>query len=146
PTSVAPSASPTITPSPEAGAPTPGASSDAATALALLANVRAFGGDTSRSFRATFTGVSRHTTDVLDIKGTLDVSGRNAALKATVDFDQGRARTAYRRVGGTDWFRFDSDAWKTVKGVDEAEMVDPFAGLRDGGTVPYLCEVRGEHG
>jgi len=112
----------------------------------VLANVRAFGEDTNRSFRATFTGVSRHTTDVLDIKGTLDVNGRNAALKAIVDFDQGRARTAYRRVGGTDWFRFDSDAWKTVKGVDEAEMVDPFAGLREGGTVQYLGEVKGEPG
>ena len=146
PASVAPAASPTATASPAAASPTPGASSDAATALAVLANVRAFGEDTSRSFRATFTGVSRHTTDVLDIKGTLDVSGRNAALKATVDFEQGRARTAYRRVGGTDWFRFDSDAWKTVKGVDEAEMVDPFAGLREGGTVQYLGEVKGEPG
>ena len=95
---------------------------------------------------ATSRSVSRHTTDVLDIKGTLDVNGRNAALKATVDFEQGRARTAYRRVGGTDWFRFDSDAWKTVKGVDEAEMVDPFAGLREGGTVQYLGEVKGEPG
>jgi hypothetical protein len=149
PASVAPSASPTGGTSSAAASasPSPAPPSDAATALAVLANVRAFGEDTSRSFRVTFTGVSRHTTAVLDIKGTLDVSGPDAALKATISVARkGRARTAYRRAGGTDWFRFDSDPWRTMKGIDEAEMVDPFAGLREGGTVQYLGAVKGEPG
>ena len=109
--------------------------------------MRAFGEDTDRSFRATFTGVSRHTTDILDIKGTLDVDGPDAALKATVDFPRGRLnRTAYRRVGDTDWFRFNSDPWRTVRAASPAEMVDPFAGLREDGKLQYLGEVKGEPG
>ena len=148
-----PAPSPSATPAasasgePVAASPTPGASSDAATALAVLANVRAFGADASRSFRVTFTGVSRHTTDVLDVKGTLDVDGTDSSLKATVDFPRGALnRTAYRRVGNTDWYRFNADAWRAVKGVAPHEMVDPFAGLRKGGTVKYLGEVEGEPG
>jgi hypothetical protein len=145
-----PAASPALAASPSTGAatasPSPGSSSDTATALSVLANVRAFGEETSRSFRVTFTGVSRHTTDVLDIKGSLDVDGADAALKATVGFSGGRSRTAYRRVGDADWFRFDSERWKAVKGIPAAEMVDPFAGLREGGTVQYLGEVEGEPG
>jgi hypothetical protein len=142
-----PVSSPSGDPGGASGSPSPGAPSEAATALSVLANVRAFGEEADRSFRVSFTGVSRHTTDILDIKGTLDVDGANAALKATVDFPRGgRARTAYRRVGDTDWFKFDSDPWKTVKGTSASEMVDPFEGLREGGTIQFLGEVDGEPG
>jgi hypothetical protein len=140
-------ASPSLDPSAGAASASPGASSAAATALAVIANVRAFGEASDRSFRVTFSGVSRHTTDVLDIKGTLDIDGPDAALKATVDFPRGRLnKTAYRRVGDTDWYRFNTEKWKAVTGVDPAEMVDPFAGLRAGGTVRYLGEVEGQPG
>ncbi|HEY3335218.1 MAG TPA: hypothetical protein VGK16_08285 [Candidatus Limnocylindrales bacterium] len=135
---------------PASGVPagaSPSPSSAASTAVAVLANARAFAADGTLSFRVTFTGVSRHTTDILDVKGTLDVDGTDAALKATVDFPRGGlARTAYRRVGDSDWFQFDKDPWKTVKGVAPGQMVEPFAGLRDGGTVQYLGEVDGEPG
>lgn len=126
---------------------TPGASSATTTAISVLANVRAFAADTTRPFRVTFSGVSRHTSDILTVKGTLDVDGEDAALKATVDFPRGRLnRTAYRRVGDADWFHFNSEPWKTVTTVTPAEMVDPFAGLRPGGAIQYLGEVDGEPG
>ncbi len=147
PTPAAPAPSAAAASGEPAASATPDVSSAAATALSVLANVRAFAADTDRSFRVTFKGVSRHTTDILDVKGTLDIDGPDAALTATVDFPRsGRARTAYRRVGTTDWFRFDADPWKAVKGATPAEMVDPFAGLRAGGHVQYLGEVKGEPG
>jgi hypothetical protein len=130
-------------PSPETAA-SESAPPGAATALAVLDGLRAFAEDPDQTFRVSFTGDSRHTTDILKVKGTLDVSGDDAALGATFRFPgQGTGRTDYRLVNGTDWVRFDKGAWRGLKSPEPQVVLDPFAGFHDGSRVQYLGPVEG---
>ena len=130
--------------SPEASASTP---AGAAAALAVLDGLRAFAEDPDQTYRVSFTGDSRHTTDILKVKGTLDVSGGDAAIAATFRFPrQGTGRSDYRLVNGTDWVRFDKGSWKGLKSPEPDVVLDPFAGLHDGSRVQYLGPVEGEDG
>jgi hypothetical protein len=145
------SASPTVTP---ADAGSPGASSSAApaapaarAAVTVLDGLAAFASDPERTYRASFTGESRHTTDTLKVKGTLDVSGDDAAIGATFRFPrEGSARTDYRLVGGHDWLRTDEGAWRRLKTPAPEIVLDPFAGTHDGTRVQYMGPVDGEDG
>ena len=129
-------------PKPSASGP-PGA----AEALAVLDGLRAFAEDPDRTYRVSFSGDSRHTTDILKVKGTLDVSGDDAAIGATFRFPgQGTGRADYRLVGGTDWVRFDKGSWRSLKSPEPAVVLDPFAGLHDGSRVQYLGPVEGGDG
>jgi hypothetical protein len=137
-------ATPGITASPTSSAG-PAPTSAAATARAVLDGLRAFAADDARTYRVTFKGDSRHTTDILAVKGTLDVSGDDAALTATFDFPrEGTGRTDYRRVGTKDWLRIDKGRWRALNGVDVAAVVDPFAGTHDGTRMQYLGPVEGK--
>jgi hypothetical protein len=145
------SASPAVTP---ADAGSPGASSSAApaapaarAAVTVLDGLAAFASDPERTYRASFTGESRHTTDTLKVKGTLDVSGDDAAIGATFRFPrEGSARTDYRLVGGHDWLRTDEGAWRRLKTPAPEIVLDPFAGTHDGTRVQYMGPVDGEDG
>jgi hypothetical protein len=146
-----PSPSPSQRPSPEAASgapdPSPSAAPAAAAALAVLDGLKSFAEDPQRTYRVTFTGDSRHTTDILEVKGTLDVSGDDAALGATFDFPRtGTGRTDYRLVDGTDWVRFDKGSWRGLKSPEPKVVLDPFAGFHDGTRVQYLGPVEGEDG
>ena len=107
-----PGASPAVTP---AGAASPGPSPSVApaarAAVAVLDGLTAFAADPDRTYRASFTGASRHTTDTLKVKGTLDVSGDDAAIGVTFrGSGKGSGRTDYRLVDGDDWLQFDEGA------------------------------------
>jgi len=130
-------------------APDPSASSApaAAAGLAVLDGLRAFAGDPDRTYRVSFSGDSRHTTDILKVKGTLDVAGDDAAIVATFRFPgQGSGRTDYRLVDGTDWVRFDKGSWHGLKSPAASVVLDPFAGFHDGSRVQYLGPVKGKDG
>jgi hypothetical protein len=130
------------TPAPTAAAPTPTPAS--AAALAVIDGLRALAADQGRTYRVKFRGDSRHTTDILDVRGTLDVAGEDAAITSSFVFPrQGTARTDYRRKGTDDWARFDRGKWRTLKGIGAAEVVDPLAGAREGGRLQYLGPVEG---
>jgi hypothetical protein len=119
----------------------------AADALAVLDGLRAFADDPAQTYRVSFTGDSRHTTAILKVKGTLDVSGDDAAIGATFRVPgKGGGRTDYRLVNGTDWMRFDKGAWRGLKEPPPDVVLDPFAGLHDGSRVQYLGPVDGEDG
>ena len=152
---LAASPSPSASTVPESPSTTPVGSPDgsaseapgAAEALAVLDGLRAFAEDPDRTYRVSFTGESRHTTDILPVKGTLDVSGDNAALGATFRFPgEGTGRADYRLVGGTDWIRFDKGDWRGLKAPEPEVVLDPFAGFHDGSRVQYLGPVEGEDG
>ena len=139
-----PSASPAATPA-DAGSPV--AAPAAQAALAVLDGLAAFAADPERTYRASFTGESRHTTDTLKVKGTLDVSGDDAAIGATFRFGRdGSSRTDYRLVGGHDWLRIDEGAWRRLKAPAPEVVLDPFAGTHDGTRVQYMGPVTGEDG
>lgn len=136
-------ASMAATAAPSPAGPTP--TSATAAARAVLDGLHALAVDPKRSYRITFKGDSRHTTDILDVGGTLDVSGEDARLKAAFKFPrQGTATTEYRRVGGKDWVRIENDRWRALGGVDAASVVDPLAGAEDDTTMQYLGPVEGK--
>lgn len=135
-------AGPSATVAAASSGPTP--TSAATNAKAVVDGLRAFASDPSRTFRISFTGDSRHTTDILDVAGTLDVRGEDAALSATFKFPrEGTGRTDYRRVGGTDWIRIEKGKWRQLGGVTAADVVDPFAGTHDGTQIQFLGAVKG---
>jgi len=124
----------------------PGPTSAADLALTVMDNVRSFAGDAT-SYRVAFKGVSRHTTAILKVKGTLNVDGADASIDVTFDYSgPGLARSRYRRVGGDDWVKFDRQAWKPLKGVAATATVDPFSGAIDGSRMQYLGPVKDEPG
>jgi hypothetical protein len=148
------SASPSAAASPDGVPPSVRASDPAASespasgpaaALAVLDGLEAFDADPERTYRVSFSGDSRHTTDILKVKGTLDVSGDDAAIGATFRFPgQGSGRTDYRLVNGTDWVRFDKGSWRSLKSPEPQVVLDPFAGFHDGSRVQYLVPVKGK--
>jgi hypothetical protein len=145
-------ATPVVTPAPSAtGATGPATSagptptSAAAAAQAVIDGLRAFAADEGQTYRVSITGDSRHTTDILAVEGTLDVSGDDAAITARFRFPgQGTGRTDYRRVGADDWIRFDRGTWRVLRGVAAGDVVDPLAGARDDGKLQYLGPVSGK--
>ena len=111
----------------------------------MIDGLRAFAADEGRTYRVTITGDSRHTTDILAVDGTLDVSGEDAAITAQFRFPgQGTGRTDYRRVGAKHWIRVDRGAWRALRGVAAADVVDPLAGAREGGKLQFLGPVTGK--
>ena len=143
--------SPSLAATPRAAGGSPGASPTAApaarAAVAVLDGLKAFAADPDRTYRASFTGVSRHSADTLKVKGTLDVAGDDAAIGASFRFPrEGSARIDYRLVDGDDWVRVDEGAWRRLKAPAPEVVLDPFAGTHDGSRVQYMGPVEGEDG
>jgi hypothetical protein len=144
-----PSMSPAATPGPDAPSTggSPSVAPAARAAVAVLDGLAAFAADPDRTYRASFTGESRHTTDILRVKGTLDVSGDDAAIGASFRFPrEGSGRTDYRLVAGDDWLRTDDGAWRRLKAPAPEVVFDPFAGTHDGSRMQYMGPVEGEDG
>lgn len=128
-------------------APTPSPTSAAGTAVAVLDGLRAVAAGEATTYRVTLSGDSRHTTDILDVKGTIDMAGDDAALAVTFAFPrEGTGRADYRRVGDEDWVRFDRGRWRSVTGLTPAQILDPLGGATDGSRMQYLGRVEGEDG
>lgn len=117
---------------------TPAPSADPGT-LALQRFV-AFASKAGASYQATFTGQSRHTTDILPIsKGLLQVSGANVLVRATFTFPNGRPYTTeHRFVGGTAWIRYSPEPWERLKGFTEANSMAAFPNVHAATDVTYL--------
>jgi len=108
-------------------------------ALALQRFV-AFASKADASYQATFTGQSRHTTDILPItKGLLQVSGANVLVRATFTFPNGRPYTTeHRFVGGTAWIRYSPEPWERLRGFTEANSMAAFPNVHAATDVTYL--------
>ena len=108
-------------------------------ALALQRFV-AFASKADASYQATFTGQSRHTTDILPItKGLLQVSGANVLVRATFTFPNGRPYTTeHRFVGGTAWIRYSPEPWERLRGFTAASSMAAFPNVRAATDVTYL--------
>jgi hypothetical protein len=117
---------------------TPAPSADPGT-LALQRFV-AFASKAGASYQATFTGQSRHTTDILPIsKGLLQVSGANVLVRATFTFPNGRPYTTeHRFVGGTAWIRYSPEPWERLRGFTEANSMAAFPAVHAATDVTYL--------
>ena len=100
----------------------------------------AFASKADASYQATFTGQSRHTTDILPItKGVLQVSGANVLVRATFTFPNGRPYTTeHRFVGGTAWIRYSPEPWERLKGFTAASSMAAFPNVHAATDVTYL--------
>lgn len=100
----------------------------------------AFASKADASYQATFTGQSRHTTDILPIsKGLLQVSGPNVLVRATFTFPNGRPYTTeHRFVGGTAWIRYSPEPWERLRGFTEASSMAAFPNVHAATDVTYL--------
>jgi hypothetical protein len=100
----------------------------------------AFASKADASYQATFTGQSRHTTDILPIsKGLLQVSGPNVLVRATFTFPNGRRYTTeHRFVGGTAWIRYSPEPWERLRGFTEASSMAAFPNVHAATDVTYL--------
>jgi hypothetical protein len=95
------------------------------------------------SYQATFSGRSRHTTDILPVsKGLLQVSGTNTLVRATFAFPSGpRYAVEHRYVGGKAWIKYDTtDSWHRVA-IRPADTMAAFAAIRSKTDVTYLGPV-----
>jgi hypothetical protein len=133
-----PTASPSTTPS-SSGLASPGASVSAsprpsASKPAPEAAIQAFVdrvSDGGFSYTATLSGRSRHSTDILPIKGSLAVSGANYALVANFTFPDPRQtyKVEQRYVRRVGWVRFYPDGWEKLKSFGADDVLSPFADI-----------------
>ena len=116
-------------------------------AVGVLDGLTAFAADPERTYRASFTGQSRHTTAILKVKGTLDVSGDDATIGATFrGSGKVAGRTDYRLVDGDDWLRSTKVRGGGSRRPRREIVLDPFAGTHDGSRLQYMGPVEGEDG
>jgi hypothetical protein len=117
--------------------PSPNPSTAAIAAFVALVTKDGF------SYQATFTGRSRHTTDILPIsKGVLQVHGKDVLVRATFKFPTGSSTVEHRWVGGKGWIRYDpSLAWDRLALKPEGTMA-AFAWVRTPADVTFVEAVK----
>ena len=100
----------------------------------------AFASKAGASYQATFTGQSRHTTDILPIsKGLLQVSGADVLVRATFTFPSGRPYTTeHRYVGGKAWIRYLPQPWEQWTNFTAALSMAAFPAVHGPTDVTYL--------
>jgi hypothetical protein len=141
---------PTGAPAPPATAPSSATSSAAPAASAkpdpgsaAVAGFIALVTKKGFSYQATFTGQSRHTTDILPIsKGLLQVSGADVLVRATWKFPSGATYAVeHRYVDGKAWVRFDTtDTWHRLT-FRPSDSMAAFASVRTKSDVTYLGPI-----
>jgi hypothetical protein len=94
------------------------------------------------SYQATFTGQSRHTTDILPIsRGLLQVSGADVLVRATWKISNGSFAVEHRYVDGRAWVRFDAtDSWHRLT-FRPSDSMAAFAAIRSKSDVTYLGPI-----
>lgn len=95
------------------------------------------------SYQATFTGDSRHTTDILPIReGLLQVSGDDVRVRARFSFPDGdRYTVEHRYVGGRAWIRYSTaEAWARMT-FRSSDSMGAFAAIRTAADLTYLGPV-----
>jgi hypothetical protein len=94
------------------------------------------------SYQATFTGQSRHTTDILPISnGLLLVSGTDVLVRATWKFPTGTDAVEHRYVDGKAWVRYDvTDTWHRLT-FHPSDSMAAFASIRSKSDVTFLGPI-----
>ena len=133
-TTTAPSAARSTAPAPS---PTADPAGTALTAFVALVTSKGF------SYQATFSGQSRHTTDIFEIsKGLQQVSGADVLVRATWAFPTHRYVVEHRYVAGKGWIRYDTtDPWRQF-GFKATDSMAAFASVRSKADVTYLGVVK----
>jgi hypothetical protein len=143
--SSAPTPSPTPTSSPTASASSsarPLASAKVDPGAAALTAFVALVTKPGFSYQATFTGHSRHATDIFPIsKGLLQVSGADVLVRATWTFPTGSSTVEHRYVAGKAWIRYDVTAtWHRLT-FTKADSMAAFASARSTADVTDLGPI-----
>jgi hypothetical protein len=140
---------PSVAPTPTAGSSTqvpastrPSSSPRADPGNAALTAFVALVTKDGLSYQATFTGQSRHTTDIFQIsKGLLQVSGDDVLVRATWAFPGHRYTVEHRYVGGKAWIKYDAtDTWHRLT-FRPADSMAAFASVHTKADVTYLGTV-----
>ena len=136
--STAGAVTPTASVRPASVRPSSAPSADPATVA--IQEFVAFAADPDTSYQATFTGRSRHTTDILPItKGVLQVSGKDVLVRATFTFPDRHAFVVeHRLVGDKAWIRYSPDPWRRLAGFRAADSMAAFPAVRTAADVTYL--------
>lgn len=101
--------------------------------------------DKTFAYQATFTGVSRHTADVLPIsKGLLQVNGSSVRVRATFTYKRtgGVMTVEHRAVGGRAWIKYGSQPWLRWPGYEASDSMAAFAAVHAPPDVTYLGPVK----
>ena len=143
---VTPSVAPTPTAGSSAQAPAsirPSSSPKADPANAAVAAFVALVTADGFSYQATFTGNSRHTTDIFKMsKGLLQVSGDDVLVRATWAFPGHNYTAEHRYVGGKAWIKYDTtDTWHRFAFQPKDSMA-AFASIHTRVDVTYLGIVK----
>jgi hypothetical protein len=95
------------------------------------------------SYQATFTGQSRHTTDIFQMSnGLLQVSGDDVLVRATWAFPGHRYTVEHRYVDGKGWIKYDAtDTWHRFAFQPKDSMA-AFASIHTRADVTYLGTVK----
>jgi hypothetical protein len=142
---VAPSSGATSTAASSAtasGSAGPSASPKADPAAAAVKGFVALVTKSGFSYQATFTGQSRHSTDIFAIsKGLLQVSGDDVLVRATWAFPGHKYGVEHRFVGGKAWIKYDAtDTWHHLT-LSRANTMAAFASVRTKADVTYLGPI-----
>jgi hypothetical protein len=139
---VVPASTGTPGPASSSGSPSPAPAASAAVdpGQAAMRGFLALVAKDGFSYQATFTGESRHTTDIIPIsKGVLQVSGRDVLVRATFRFPTGvRYVVEHRYVSGRAWIRFFPASWRRLSGFTAADSMGAFAAVHGSADVTYL--------
>jgi hypothetical protein len=136
--------------------PTPGASSLAEATpqpsktpkpqdVAIAAFVKQVAGG-KLTYRVSFDGEVRLSTDVLPVAGAMDVAGQDFSTSFTYNFEPeypglGKSRIQVRGVGTRGWIKRGSAAWTPMKTYGVAQSYVPFKTVKAAGDVRYLGAV-----
>ena len=96
--------------------------------------------DDGFAYQASFTGASHHSVDILPISnGLLQVSGADVRVRATFKYKTGsKATVEHRSVGGRDWIRYGSEAWRGMGAFSAVNSMAAFAAVHGPPDVTYL--------
>lgn len=98
------------------------------------------------TYRVSFDGDVRLSTDILPITGAMDVAGANFGSSFTYNLDPeypglGKHRVQVRAVGGKAWIKRGSAAWQAIKNYGVGQSYVPFKTVKKAADVRYAGPV-----
>jgi hypothetical protein len=99
------------------------------------------------TYRISFDGEVRLSTDVLPVTGAMEVAGANFGSSFTYNFEPeypglGKTRIQVRAVGGKGWIKRGSAAWQAMRTYSVANSYVPFKGVKKASDVRYVGAVK----
>ena len=98
------------------------------------------------TYRLSYNGEVRLSTDILPVAGAMDVAGANFGTSFTYNFEPeypglGKTRIQLRAVGGKGWIKRGSAGWQAIKSYSAAQSYVPFKGVKATEDVRYVEPV-----